>query len=459
MPEDQGRSSNPFIRFKNNIDSKIGQIFSTSQAAKGDKDQANSSDNAEDGNSDIPSNIVKQSEMAEATETSFKEAAEQSFHGAAKIPDVKYHALVLQNVYLQSWMTYSPYSPAKLEHFPRQPVPKDDHWKSDEHFTFSDAFEDLLTVASGQPMRSIDQLSEQKRLQNLKPAPGATKPRRLVSVPMWENASRRKLWDAYLPRADFEQSAERVHAELISTAERLGKDFDAKKLNSYGMELMKKEIGRFHPQDYSKMNKLFAKVSMGGSAADHEELQKQLQERYPWLDENWEEEWRKTQTKEQSRDAQTEEDLYQNQHQRARSAIIPLIWETRTKRQAGSHDVLDSGNGDEAAEESVQYSSSGEKTVTRNEKKILDGVTQVKQTITRYDSEGNVRSRSVVTRGHSGEEGDEMQTQSRSYTYSYAWGNRSQAAGSDAQHGVTDKADVDGNSEGKKRGWFWSSWN
>ena len=205
------------------------------------------------------------------------------------------------------------------------------------------------------------------------------------------------------------------------------------------------------------MKRLFADVYMGGSAADHDRLQKELQARYPWLDDNWEHEWRRAQALKQSQEAQTEEDLYEAQPQRPRSTILPLLWKVRAEREAGNHDAAGNDNSDGPHEETVQYSRNGDKTVTRDEKSVVDGVTQVKQTITRYDSEGNVRSRSVVTRGHSGE-GDEVQTHSRSYSYSYAWGNRSQGANTEGENGAERQENTEGQ-PGDKKGWFWSSWN
>ncbi|GAP93072.1 hypothetical protein SAMD00023353_10000230 [Rosellinia necatrix] len=64
---------------------------------------------------------------------------------------------------VQDWAIHSPYSPLNLQQLP-QPTPRDvpRAWDADAHFTFRDAFEDLLVAGSGRPLPSGHDLAWRK---------------------------------------------------------------------------------------------------------------------------------------------------------------------------------------------------------------------------------------------------------------------------------------------------------
>ncbi|KAI0481009.1 hypothetical protein GGR56DRAFT_628517 [Xylariaceae sp. FL0804] len=112
MSSDDDSSRNPFIRFKNQVDSSLSRGVQTV----------------------FPS--------GQAPETARPAGTTGTGNGTG--PDREY--ATIEDVY--TWAAHSPYSPLNLQHLP-QPIPRDVPPESPSSFTFRDAFEDLLSVSSG----------------------------------------------------------------------------------------------------------------------------------------------------------------------------------------------------------------------------------------------------------------------------------------------------------------------
>lgn len=121
-PEDS--PTNPFLRFKNHVDSNVVSGFNTMIGYPSNKPPPSSPDDTE---------------------------------GSHYTPDYR-DALSLRSVF------FSSYSPSNLRHLP-QPVPNDLSSNIDGSiFTFEDAFEDLLAVSQGQALPDIEHKYQQRRL-------------------------------------------------------------------------------------------------------------------------------------------------------------------------------------------------------------------------------------------------------------------------------------------------------
>ncbi|KAK8057904.1 hypothetical protein PG996_011841 [Apiospora saccharicola] len=146
----------------------------------------------------------------------------------------------LRDKTIQSWVKYSAYSPLRLQDTLPQPVPKDvpassypsgNEPQEQYRFTFRDAFEDLLAVSSGQPLKPLPELESRLRTPR---RPGSLF-LELSSAKSWRdwtaNIERRYLWDAYFPPENFGPAAERI--ATIATSDLFRRELTADQAERY----------------------------------------------------------------------------------------------------------------------------------------------------------------------------------------------------------------------------------
>ncbi|ETS72893.1 hypothetical protein PFICI_15400 [Pestalotiopsis fici W106-1] len=189
MPNDNGSSANPFIRFKNEIDTHIAQFWGHGPRREAPLDSSSRS----------PDSRVESSSNIDPTSDAVVLAN----------PPVDVIAAQLQQQRISSWLTFSAYSPDNLSFLP-QPVPKDllHDRLAGSCSTFHDAFADLLHVSSGHPLRDIIQALPVQGSRHY-----ATSFSSLVFQAFRSQAWRASLqdqWDVYFP-----QRQARIDAETI----------------------------------------------------------------------------------------------------------------------------------------------------------------------------------------------------------------------------------------------------
>ncbi|KAI1766035.1 hypothetical protein GGR53DRAFT_464780 [Hypoxylon sp. FL1150] len=163
-------SENPFIRFKNHVDSNIQRVLqnipgsSMIMGKQADDEVVNNT----------PNNALSRSED-EGTPSGLDDK------GSVNAYDVL------------SWAISSPYSPLNLQSLP-QPRPRDAAHAYPDCFTFRDAFEDLLAVNSGRPLSNLQDLLLKKHLEQIRYFPWG------MPADVWAvGLGRRGLWDGYFP--------------------------------------------------------------------------------------------------------------------------------------------------------------------------------------------------------------------------------------------------------------------
>ncbi|KAH9883889.1 hypothetical protein F4778DRAFT_585876 [Xylariomycetidae sp. FL2044] len=156
-------SSNPFVRFKNNVDKGVQKGVHTL----------------------FGSSIPMDNQYGPPS-------GERNGAAAAPTP-IPTPTAAADDVF--SWAVYSPYSPLNLQHLP-QPVPNDTPRAWRNLFTFRDAFEDLLTASSGDPLPTTQELLLTKALDRTRSwlfLDG-------LHVEDWIlGLGNRRLWDAFFP--------------------------------------------------------------------------------------------------------------------------------------------------------------------------------------------------------------------------------------------------------------------
>ncbi|KAI3320486.1 hypothetical protein HD806DRAFT_234866 [Xylariaceae sp. AK1471] len=159
VPED-----NPFIRFKNHVNSNVRRGIQTVFGTPALVSTSTSSPVL------VPS--LRESCASDATCHSHPQQQQQSslptiMMDRSPSPQVSSNAssennegtTSMDDVY--TWAIQSPYSPLNLQHL-RQPVPQGVHPSWEGHFTFRDAFEDLLVAGSGSPLPSLSEHTRRK---------------------------------------------------------------------------------------------------------------------------------------------------------------------------------------------------------------------------------------------------------------------------------------------------------
>ncbi|KAI6087160.1 hypothetical protein F4821DRAFT_115120 [Hypoxylon rubiginosum] len=163
-------SQNPFIRFKNRVDSNIQQAFQALLGSSVIMGKHNSDERADNTSTRAPSQGKDEGAPSGSDDK-----------GSATADDVL------------SWAISSPYSPLNLQSLP-QPQPTDAANAYPKCFTFRDAFEDLLAVNSGRTLSSLQDLVLEKHLEHIRYFPWG------LPVGAWAvGLGRRGLWDTYFP--------------------------------------------------------------------------------------------------------------------------------------------------------------------------------------------------------------------------------------------------------------------
>ncbi|KAI0834433.1 hypothetical protein F5Y06DRAFT_300534 [Hypoxylon sp. FL0890] len=167
-------SDNPFIRFKNHIDSNIERGFQTifgSLASAETRDESNMPTKSRER---VPDRSKPESSPSDSN-----------------IPGADSGSVSADDVL--SWATSSPYSPLNLQSI-AQPRPSDAPRDYPNCFTFRDAFEDLLAVNAGQPLSDLRRLAFAKHFEHVWYFPWG------MPVEDWvAGVGRRGLWSSYFP--------------------------------------------------------------------------------------------------------------------------------------------------------------------------------------------------------------------------------------------------------------------
>lgn len=202
---DGSGSENPVVRFKKGVDNLISRLW------RHDSVQADCVRPTEFGRSDFPTEASEFSVSVNSTVDQYNIGSDASLITPDGI------ASHLRRQTIASWLIYSAYSPTHLLHMP-QPTPKDLRLSRTGHFTFHNAFEDLLLLHSGQPMRNADQLSAETNMLQ----PSSARSSLLDETHMWtwcNELESRRLWDAYFPKRDIQHEAQSIFRK-ISKAQR-----------------------------------------------------------------------------------------------------------------------------------------------------------------------------------------------------------------------------------------------
>ncbi|KAH8158864.1 hypothetical protein CIB48_g9383 [Xylaria polymorpha] len=164
---------NPFIRFKNYIDNRVHRglelLFGSPQStATSSKDPCSShgeSINAPTNNTTTHLQQQQQQQQRLQSSSLLSSAGLKMTKNASTTASVaeepEQHTTTTMDE-VHTWSIHSPYSPLNLQHLP-QPTPRGAPRSSEAHFTFRDAFEDLLVAGSGQPLPSMRELAWKKR--------------------------------------------------------------------------------------------------------------------------------------------------------------------------------------------------------------------------------------------------------------------------------------------------------
>lgn len=495
-------STNPFVRFKHRVDDQISQtvrsIWSLPSSSSSSSNKAIQDDQGHrslpDGATPISTNSgrpfvvlgkVPDEDISSEMTKLAKEIDENP--GMADEPfsrerDALESAVSrsLRDETIHSWVKYSAYSPWRLQDTLPQPVPKDVPAASfpsinepgeQSRFTFRDAFEDLLAVSSGQPLKPRAELESRLTTPPRRPGSLFTE---LSSARSWRdwtaNIERRWLWDAYFPPEQFCPTARRI--VTIATSDLFRRELTAGQAEGYIHQLVADAAaceeerrwqraqlfwpGKLTPgaavssalgtllglhgargmlhdsdiEDHPLMQSLAAGAREVFKPVDREDARRRLQP-----------------------DAETDEDLYRTiesdyaQSRRPRRLDMPQPRESdeagpalvgRSPQEGETSGVSKSGS-DNNNEEWIQEfpEPDGGKTVKSVARKTGPWMSHETVTTTRYDADGNVVQR--------------MSQRQHSASKEFRWS--SSGSGEDDEN-AEDEANTKSSSSGK--GWFWT---
>ncbi|TGJ86633.1 hypothetical protein E0Z10_g2100 [Xylaria hypoxylon] len=194
---------NLFVRFKNHIDSNVCRgldiLFGSSVATSTTSTSPSSTP------SPTPSSVERHQQTSSASSSSILKMSDTSSNTASNADTSHQHSTsptsptttvattstaTIDDVH--NWAAQSHYSPLNLQHL-NQPTPRDAPRAWEGHFTFRDAFEDLLVAGSGQPLPTARELARRKFWEG-----NDRFPHRGPHVANWVNGlGTLGLWDAY----------------------------------------------------------------------------------------------------------------------------------------------------------------------------------------------------------------------------------------------------------------------
>ncbi|KAK9421153.1 hypothetical protein SUNI508_06001 [Seiridium unicorne] len=428
MPDDQN-SNNPFVRFKKEIDSQLSQLW------HGDRRDVNSAGSpAGSGTLWYPSASDKSSMVSSNSDPDETLLTQEGI------------AERLRHQSISSWLRFSSYSPENLQFIP-QPVPKDTTSFSQRHFTFHDAFEDLLLVRSGQPLRDIEQASSEGRTQT---GPFLSFFIQTFSTPAWRaSLEERGLWNMYFPRPAFQQEAK----SILQNVTALQKSGTSGERPDIMVKYHIRQAARC--EEEVKMTSILGHLaSLGPSAlfgfgieGSGEVLRELSEVHSPWLRKlGLQESEDKAIEDAPSREPDTLEEVYQAIHSHFAEGSprslpfwgnIPITPHGPGIKHATNKGATEQGT-ENMTEMNTFTSSDGSKTVTKIERRSSNGITQVSITTEKHDSEGRVLERSV--------------TNHRSLSSGGTEPEHAQAREDEKQSGIES---VDSTPAGSN-GWFWT---
>ncbi|KAL2754657.1 hypothetical protein ACRALDRAFT_1063446 [Sodiomyces alcalophilus JCM 7366] len=213
MPRDNDPWTECFIRFKQQVDDHIATLLhdalgipttvsrnfnnhwlTPSSARTTDSQASNDSGAANQHHEDTQS----------ASSPARQPHPRDAFFGLSPMRSLFDTGLLTESLYQVMWMSFlvdSPYSPLRLRDLP-QPVPRDLPEGADPSlFGFEDAFEDLLSVTSGQGLPDINERYELKKKWN------ELYPHGLPPILWLHQLCRQGLWDGWEARPDVFGSA------------------------------------------------------------------------------------------------------------------------------------------------------------------------------------------------------------------------------------------------------------
>jgi hypothetical protein len=390
MPDDDRSSTNPFIRLKTEIDTQVARFWHGPRREA--QDLSNSSPDRYNESSSSVDHLPATAEVNN--------------------PPVDIVAAQVQQQRISSWLAFSAYSPDNLCFLP-QPVPKDllHDPLAQSCSTFHDAFEDLLLVCSGRPLRDIRQSL---------PAHGSgqytTSLLSLViqafsSQPWQTSLQEQGLWDAYFSR-------QQAHLDAESILEKAS-DLRRQQL------LQQQQRGHCHEKpSETLLQSLIRQASMCEEEFKLSRLVGQLSPA-KWIDSGphvlwaalqdldqmndpWLKKVRSTGTchedpldKAASEKAGTEEELYQAfcppRSSGSSSPVLP--WDSTAVVPPFCASSFDSATeaSSHATETDTVILPDGSRTVTRVERRTHDGITEQSITTEKQDAHGFVTERTTNT--------------------------------------------------------------
>ncbi|KAK7961197.1 hypothetical protein PG988_012411 [Apiospora saccharicola] len=485
MPNEP-ESTNPFVRFKHLVDDQISQTVRSIWSLPASSSSSSSNRANQDNNGSRPLGpgglpIFSTNDqrpfvvLGKAREEDITPEMRQLVKNIEANPGVldqdpfdrEVEALEgavwrsLRDQTIQSWVKYSAYSPCGSKTPYRNPSPKM-FQRPPTHpqyrFTFRDAFEDLLAVSSGQPLKPLPEL--ESRL---------TTPRRpgslfiqLSSAKSWRdwtaNIERRYLWDAYFPPENFGPAAERI--ATIATSDLFRRELTADQAERYihkfvGDAAACPEERRwrradvfgpgglgFGPATSPVLGALLGLYGGGRGVLDDDEMEHHFLT--PVLAAAARDVFMAGARDEHGRRllAETEEDLYRNvESDYARSGSGRLrIMDTGSGESGGivTKSAGDSDNNKNEEWTEVYPEPDGGKTEKSVTRKVGPWMTHETVTTTRYDADGNVVQR--------------MSQRQHSASKEFRWSSSS--ASEEDDKNSQDERENKSSSSGK--GWFWT---
>ncbi|KAI1749241.1 hypothetical protein F4782DRAFT_315903 [Xylaria castorea] len=339
------------------------------------------------------------------------------------------------------WSIQSPYSPLNLQHLP-QPIPRGAPRTCEAHFTFRDAFEDLLVAGSGQPLPSMRELAWKKRREALP----FWEDRRGLHVTQWVGRlAALGLWDAYFQMEPGATGRMRRRGE---------KDVER--------QLYFREGGGGGPASWGVRRD---RDGAGGVWDDHRARRAADADRSSFDAKGvWDAVWKVALDREGDGEADVEDELYGTSTTSSSPPANKALVERDSKNGRGVVEWQE-GSGSRkpsAPEVTTTVYADGSKYVKTTERLECDGKTKVTTTAQRFDPAGNLTSESretstSTTRTWSGGiPGVEA-------SFSWSWNNDTGTQKRDSDDsGREDRDAADDQEAGwkgrkeEKKGWFWN---
>ncbi|KAK7917957.1 hypothetical protein PG985_009831 [Apiospora marii] len=285
MPSDPD-SPNFFVRFKHRVDDQISQA-ARSLGSLPSSPSSSSNNQIQDGRADraLRDDIPSPDSSNDALTKADSSINGNSGTGYPKWSLESSLSRRLRWEAVRSWVQYSAYSPSQLQDTLPQPVPKDvlassptsfesnpsDFPESGPRFTFRDAFEDLLAVSSGQPLKPRAEL--ESRLNGGTPStlpPPQLGPIKPSSPRFWHEwavgLTAAGQWDAYFgPPEAWRPEARRIAA--ITTSDLFRRELTADEAAGHTRRLLHDAAACEEERRWKRLQMFWPGERGAGSAA------------------------------------------------------------------------------------------------------------------------------------------------------------------------------------------------